>query len=161
MLFAIAPRFCPDKIHRLAHFLEQKPPDFALAVEVRHPAWFKAPALQDWVSLLAAYGCATVLTDVAGRRDALHMVLSNSVAMIRFVGNHPHLSDEVRIEDWSQRLAIWLEKGLSEIYFFMHQPENDLSPEALTAFTEKLNEKSGHACALPRRLPKIQQASLF
>ncbi|GAB4404419.1 MAG: DUF72 domain-containing protein [Microscillaceae bacterium] len=157
----LPPDFAPDKIDKLEQFLRQKPQDFALAIEVRHPAWFKAPAKQEWINLLSRYDCATVLTDVAGRRDVLHMALSNSRAMIRFVGNDPHPSDELRIEEWSLRLEQWLEKGLREVYFFMHQPENNASPDVLGDFIQRLNKKTGLFCFPPRRLPQVQQASLF
>jgi uncharacterized protein YecE (DUF72 family) len=71
----------------------------------------------------------TVLTDVAGRRDVLHMHLTSSIAMIRFVGNGLHPTDYSRIDSWIPRLRQWHQQGLQEVYFFTHEPDNLLAPE--------------------------------
>jgi uncharacterized protein YecE (DUF72 family) len=81
---------------------------------------------------------STVITDVAGRRDVLHMRLSNRTAFIRFVANDLHPTDFPRIDEWTVLLKKWMEEGLKEIYFFIHTPDKSLCPELANRFLEKM-----------------------
>ena len=64
-----------------------------------------------------------MITDTAGRRDALHMCLTTAAVFIRFVGSAPHPSDRSRIAEWIDRIGRWTDSGLEELYFFIHQKE--------------------------------------
>ena len=56
------------------------PSHIPLAVEVRHENWFNQPENTDkWLKSLARYKRTAVITDVAGRRDVLHMGLTGSL----------------------------------------------------------------------------------
>lgn len=102
-----------------------------LCVELRHPGWFEdGDAGTELFDLLEKYGIGTVITDVAGRRDVCHMNLTAPVAMVRFVGNNLHPSDSQRLQQWAERLATWCKSGLREVYFFMHQPDEQKVPIA-------------------------------
>ena len=81
-----------------------------------------------------------MITDVAGRRDVCHLRLTSGKTLIRFVGNGLHPSDYERIRDWSNRLTEWTDKGLSEIYFFTHEPDNLLAPDLAQFCTEIFSE---------------------
>ena len=94
------------------------------------------------LDLLAEHNAGTVITDVAGRRDVLHLGLSSHCAMIRFVGNSLHPTDYLRIDRWLDLLVQWMSEGLREIYFFSHQPDNILSPEICIYLIEQLEIKS-------------------
>ncbi|MCB0642030.1 MAG: DUF72 domain-containing protein, partial [Phaeodactylibacter sp.] len=48
---------------------------------------------------------------------------------VRFVGNGLHPTDYRRIDEWVQRLAGWTGKGLPEVFFFTHEPDNLLAPD--------------------------------
>jgi uncharacterized protein YecE (DUF72 family) len=118
----LPPYFGPDKLPVLEQFLAHFP--LPLAVELRHPDWFAIP--RQWEALtgcLADHGVATVITDVAGRRDVCHMTLTTPVVLIRFVGNDGHPSDLARLDDWADRLAAWSGQGLRAAYFFIHSPD--------------------------------------
>lgn len=109
------------------------------SVEIRHESWFQEPRYSnDFFQLLAHFGISTVITDVAGRRDVLHQRLTTPTALIRFVGNATpealHETDKMRIDEWVNRIKIWIDAGLKELYFFTHQPDNLLAPE-LAAYT--------------------------
>ena len=101
-----------------------------------------APALlcnwQAAIDLLRKYNICPVITDVAGRRDVLHMTLTNETAMIRFVGNDFHPTDYSRIDDWAARLNEWIHAGVKNIYFFCHEPDNLHAPELCDYFFSKI-----------------------
>jgi uncharacterized protein YecE (DUF72 family) len=126
----LPPYFGADRLPVLRNFLENWPNHIPLAVEVRHESWFESPqATQSLTTLLQAYNVSTVITDVAGRRDVLHMHLSTDTAMIRFVGNGLHPSDYRRVDDWIERLNKWHQMGLKQVFFFTHEPDNILAPD--------------------------------
>jgi hypothetical protein len=64
-----------------------------------------------------------VMTDVAGRRDVLTIGATTDVVFVRFVGNSGHPSDGERLKQWVIALSEWVDSGIKEIYFFLHQPE--------------------------------------
>ena len=84
-----------------------------------------------------------VITDTAGRRDCAHMRLTVPKAFIRFVGNSLHPTDFPRIDEWVKRIKLWLDGGLSELYFFMHMHEEATSPELTVYLVDKLNKECG------------------
>ena len=61
--------------------------------------------------------------------------------MIRWVGNALIESDYSRLDNWINRLAIWIKKGIHEIYFFPHEPDNLLAPEITLYLTQKIKER--------------------
>jgi uncharacterized protein YecE (DUF72 family) len=130
----LPPHFGPDQLPILEAFLQKWPVTLPLAVEFRHPEWFDRPdPLGDAGDLLAAHGTGAVITDVAGRRDVMHMRLTAPFVLIRFVGNSLHPSDFSRIRAWVGRLHEWFEMGLQSAFFFCHEPDNIQAPE-LAAF---------------------------
>jgi len=158
----LPPHFGPNDLPVLARFLEINAPKTPLSVEVRHPAFFQSsPQSEAYFQLLSRHQVATVITDVAGRRDVCHLRLSSARVLIRFVGNGLHPSDYTRMEEWAARLKTWFEQGLQAAYFFTHQPDNLLSPELAAYCTEAFGQ------AMPQlqlRGPKPvpgQQGTLF
>jgi uncharacterized protein YecE (DUF72 family) len=126
----LPPYFGPDQIQIIAHFLEKFPNYIPLSIEFRNEAWFSSnDAFKEVADLLEKYNIATVITDVAGRRDVLHMRLTSDTVVIRFVGNNLDKTDYKRIDTWIQRMKIWFENGVRRIYFFTHEPDNLLAPE--------------------------------
>lgn len=126
----LPPYYDASRLAQLEQFLEAFPGSIPLAVEVRHESWFSEPDNRDKLFYtVAESGCSLVITDVAGRRDVLHMGVTNGLAMVRFVGNGLHPTDYERANDWVARLQRWFQSGLQEAYFFPHQPDNVLAPE--------------------------------
>ena len=114
--------------------------------------------------LLAMAGHSTVITDVAGRRDVLHMYLTTPIAVIRFVGNNLHASDYKRIDDWVAQLQQWFAQGLQTVYFFVHQPNNLQAPALADYLVKQLNQQC--RLALPtvhwyQTVTEVKQQSLF
>lgn len=144
----LPPYFGPDRLPQLAALLEYLPKDFQLALELRHPAWFTDPVAQDELfALMEACGVHPVIADVTGRRDVLHMRLSTTKVLIRFNGCNLHPSDFQRLDAWAGRLQEWVDAGLQEVHFFMHQSEQGYGADLALYLIRKLNENA--ALALP------------
>ncbi|OJJ14967.1 hypothetical protein BKI52_41170 [marine bacterium AO1-C] len=158
----LSPYFSPNDIRYLEQYLQEFPSHIPLAVEFRHENWFLPSNFDKTTQLLEDHQVATVITDVAGRRDALHMRLTTPDLVLRFVGNNLHPTDYQRADDWIDRIQSWLDQGLRSAYIFIHQPdENEATPELALYFVRQLNEK----CGLNLQEPKIYrppvQGSLF
>ncbi|SHI88497.1 DUF72 domain-containing protein [Pseudozobellia thermophila] len=147
--------FGPKNWDRVVRFVEYWPKEFSLAVEFRHTDWFNEETVaQELFHLLEENGIANVLVDTAGRRDLMHMRLTNNEAFVRYVGaNHP--SDYDRIDQWVERLDDWKGKGLENIHFFVHQNLELESPLISARFIEKLNGKLETDLIIPKTLHKI------
>lgn len=157
------PHFSYQKLGMLKQFLSIWPNSIPLAVEVRHESWFEQPQhTQDWLETLREFNKTAVITDVAGRRDVLHMGLTNAKTMIRFVGNGLHPSDYDRINAWVERLSEWTQQGLQEIYFFPHEPDNLLAPEMAAYLYSKAQMMPNIQTRGPKMIePDPEQLSLF
>lgn len=151
--------FKPKDFDRLKKVVEDFPKGVPLGIEVRNNEWFSDPKVQDeFCELLEKNDMTNIIVDTAGRRDMLHMRLTNSVAFIRYVGaNHP--SDVERLDDWIERIKIWKKEGLEKLYFFVHQNIEVESPLLATYFIERLNKELKLDLKVPEKQPK--QGDLF
>lgn len=158
----LPPTFGPDKWPVLEAYLKSLPDELDVAVEFRHPDWFKPATGMQTLEGLYALRRHTVITDVAGRRDVLHMGLSSPVLTLRFVANEGHPTDYARTDAWVQRLKTWFEKGLQTAYLFIHGGgDNDTAPELILYWTRELNKHCGLNLREPVLQPKVVQGSLF
>lgn len=143
--------FKPKDLDRLTHFIETFPKAFPLAVEVRNEEWFSDQGVfENYCKVLIKNNATNIIVDTAGRRDMLHMRLTNDAAFIRYVGaNHP--SDYARLDEWIGRLKEWRSAGLHKLYFFIHQNVELESPLLATYFIKKLNEVFGMDLRYPNK----------
>ena len=126
----LPPYFGPERIPLLEVFLEQWPAEIPLALEFRQESWFtEKEMVERFFKKLEDKKISLVITDVAGRRDVLHMRLTSTVALIRLVGNGLVPSDYQRVDEWIARWQDWLARGVQQIYCFAHEPDNLLAPE--------------------------------
>ena len=144
--------FGPKNWDRVVRFVEYWPKEFRLAIEFRHTDWFNDDTVSNELyHLLEENAISNILVDTAGRRDLMHMRLTNNEAFIRYVGaNHP--TDYQRIEDWVSKLEHWTQKGLKNVHFFVHQNMELESPLLATRFITDLNEKLGCNLKIPKTL---------
>lgn len=158
------PHFDERRLSLLEAFVQQFPKDIPLAFELRHESWFNtSKSFELLLSICQQNSISLVITDVAGRRDVLHMALTCSKVLIRFVGNGLHPTDYERIDDWITRMKSWFAQGVEEIYFFVHEPDNILSPELALYLYNKANEELLVDTRGPKLLnaPTKGQISLF
>ena len=144
------PQVSPKHLETLQEFILSIPQDIAMFTELRHPDWYTDGYNRDLFNILKANDRGTIITDAAGRRDCVHMHLSTPECFIRFVGNSLHQSDYRRIDDWVQRIKMWMEQGLETCYFFMHQHEELHSPELIKYLIEQLNKHCGTDITPPK-----------
>lgn len=144
--------FGPKNWDRVVRFIEYWPKEFRLSMEFRHTDWFNDKKVaEELYHLLQENNISNTLVDTAGRRDIMHMRLTNNEAFIRYVGaNHP--TDYSRLNDWIEKLADWKSKGLKNIHFFVHQNIELESPLLTVGFIEKLNKKLGSDLKVPKTL---------
>lgn len=149
--------FGPPRKKELQYFVHALPTLMNLFVEVRHPNWFDEAEIEGLSRLLRPVNKGLVITDTAGRRDACHMRLTIPKAFVRFVSNNLHPTDYARIDDWAERIKLWLDNGLEELFFFVHMGEERHSPELVSYLIDKLNEQ----CGLALKKPQLIQGELF
>jgi uncharacterized protein YecE (DUF72 family) len=164
--------FGPDRAKLLQDYVRMLPRDFSTCVELRHKDWFRhapvsvdgrhadpmdtrrpadsAASIDTW-RLFRELGIGTVITDTAGRRDCLHMKLTAPVAFVRFVANNRHPTDHTRIDAWADRIKTWMDRGLKEAYFFIHNKEELNSPELCKYAVERFAQ----ACGLDLKPPVL------
>ena len=161
----LPPYFSTGDLTRLAQFFRVFPGDVPLAVEVRHESFFTAnSSAEAFFDLLQSRNAATVITDVAGRRDVCHLRLTQPTVLIRFVGNNLHPTDYTRIQSWAQRLSQWFDQGLKAAYFFTHEPDNLLAPDLAAFCAEAFGaQMPGVVLRGPKPISLLpgQQGSLF
>lgn len=152
--------FGPKNFDKLQNFAVSWPNGIPLAIEVRHPDWFEDTVVFDeFTQLLEENNIANVLVDTAGRRDMVHMRLTNNEAFVRYVGaNHP--TDYSRLDEWVERLKQWSDLGLQNIHFFIHQNLEVESPLLAAYFIKKLNKELGIDLKVPNE-ENNQQMSLL
>ncbi len=141
--------FGPKNFDRVIRFIEKWPKEIRLAVEFRHTDWFNDISVaQELYNLLEHNNVANIITDTAGRRDLLHMHLTNDEAFVRYVGAN-HSSDYSRLDDWVKRLESWKNLGINHIHFFVHQNIEKESPLLSKYFIDQLNKQLDARLILP------------
>jgi uncharacterized protein YecE (DUF72 family) len=153
--------FGPENLKILRNYLKTLPAGFTVFVELRHEGWFKEPVLSETFEMLSFYKTGAVITDVAGRRDCLHQYLTIPQAFIRFAGNDLHASDYSRIDEWVQRIKIWMNNDLQVLYFFIHQPGEIHAPELAAYMIRQLNLQCGLKLSEPVFIHDPVQGELF
>jgi uncharacterized protein YecE (DUF72 family) len=161
----LPPGYRADKIGDLEQWLQSWPSGYQIAVEVRHHDWYKEPGESALMTLLDRYSAGRVLMDVrplnAGplpgaevdlqqARDRkpdvpMHPLRSSNFALIRYIG-HPNLAlNAALLDEWAERVANWLAEG-TQVYFFMHCPDEARSPALCRDFQRRL---AAHGAAPP------------
>jgi len=156
----VSETFSPKRKEELFDFLKSLPTDLQFFMEVRHPDWFKKPGISNELfATLKEMNIGAVITDTAGRRDCAHMHLTLPKTFIRYVGNSLHKSDFTRIDEWVNRMKYWLDKGMEELYFFMHMHDEATSPELTVYLVDKMNKEIGLNLVKPTFI--AQQKGMF
>ncbi|MEZ4792852.1 MAG: DUF72 domain-containing protein [Gelidibacter sp.] len=141
--------FAPKDFDKVVDFVAMWPKEVPLAIEFRHTDWYNDKKVaENLYKLLEDHNISNVIVDTAGRRDLMHMRLTNGTAFVRYVGaNHP--TDYTRLDDWAARLKDWQAQGINEIDFFIHQNIEKESPLLSAHFIKKLNGELGSNLNIP------------
>ncbi len=141
----LPPAFGPDQMAQLQAFLTFWPTDIQLAVEVRHPDFFKEPYSTTFNALLSQHQIARVIMDTRSIRVGtaeeqqvlqarerkpdlpLQIALTTDFAFVRYIGNPQMEINEPFLAEWAQILGQWLLKGKT-VYSFCHCPFEKYSP---------------------------------
>ncbi|MFM2061591.1 MAG: hypothetical protein RLZZ507_1261 [Cyanobacteriota bacterium] len=178
MFAQLPPSYSPALLDDLRAFLEAWPrQDVPLALEVRHGDWFQEPHLSNLTTLLANLGVGRVLLDtrpvytgeddpqLASERRKPQLPVQFSVTapftLIRFI-SHPQLSiNQPFMAEWVTQIQQWLKAGI-KIYFFVHCPTEDMSPNNARYFQKLLEENALEVPPLPwNNLSQSEQLSLW
>lgn len=135
--------YAPKDFDRVVNFVEKWPKAIPLAMEFRHTDWHTDESVADELhQLLQTNSVSNIITDTTGRRDLVHMRLTTPSVFVRFTAaDHP--IDDQRLDDWANRLALWVENGLEEIDFFIHQNADVENPLLANSFRGKMIERLG------------------
>lgn len=132
--------FAVKRMEELDNFLATLPPEFPVSVELRNKGWFSEPN-HPVFDMLRKRSAGAAITDTAGRRDAVHMQITNPNIVIRYVGNNMHPTDFARIDAWAGRINEWKRyNALEAIYFFVHNDDEGYSPAMAGYMAERLRE---------------------
>jgi uncharacterized protein YecE (DUF72 family) len=158
----VSETFSPKRKEELFDFLRSLPTDLQFFMEVRHKDWFaKEDISNELFTTLKELNMGAVITDTSGRRDCAHMHLTLPKTFIRYVGNSLHPTDYTRIDEWVKRMKHWLDKGMEELYFFMHMHDEAFSPELTVYMVDKLNKECGLDLQKPVFIKDAKQKGLF
>lgn len=153
----LPPHYAPKHAAHLVEYLKKWPEELKIAIEFRHPEWFEdtPESLAIW-QLLKDRGIGAVISDTAGRRDALHMRITAPHVIVRFGGYEGHPLDETRILRWVQWINQWKASGLESFDFLVHEPDSVLTPHTCIQFAHHLKQVSQLSCRSPQLMDSAQ-----
>lgn len=152
--------FAPKDFDRVVRFVENWPNGIPLAIEFRHTNWYNDEKVaNELYDLLEKNLITNIIVDTAGRRDLMHMRLTTPSAFIRYVGANIS-SDYNRLDDWFDRIKLWINSGIDNINFFVHQNLEKESPFLSAHLIKRLNNELGFKLPVPE-LIEPKQGELF
>lgn len=186
-LLQLGPRFAPEHLPDLAATLPRFPREFDVAVEVRHPGWYRDPESEARLDeLLRRHRCERALFDTrvihavspaeaaadpttaeARRKKPVLPLRTQALGrqpFLRFVGLNRVDAADPQLRDWAQRIAGWLREG-RDPYVFTHTPDDRHAPALAARLHGFLREALPELPPLPvfpgRRERRPAQADLF
>ncbi len=133
----LSPHFKPSHSEKLIAYLHTLPRDLKVAVEFRHPEWFEGGVVAERVwATLSELGIGAVISDTAGRRDAVHMRLTSPFLIVRFGGYDGHITDNKRMKNWVEKISELQGHGVTELHFLIHQTNSIHTPHTCVQFAD-------------------------
>lgn len=146
----LPPHFAPKHAEAMWAYLKQWPRELQLSIEFRHPDWFAGP--QPHWERMSQLGIGAVISDTAGRRDALHMAVTASHVVVRFGGYEGHPIDQFRLGQWADWIAQSASLGVREYYLLVHEPDSIHTPQTCRNFTLALKDGLRRNTVVPKNL---------
>jgi len=161
----LPPHYGPRQLNDLRAFLQAWPRNEAqLALEVRHPDWFKEPHADVLNDCLTQLSVGRVLLDTRPIYDGpddpqidserkkpelpLQPTATAPFSLIRFISHPERERNQSYLEEWATRVTAWLRQGTT-IYFFMHCPQEAQSPGTARMFQRLLERQDAVVPSLP------------
>ncbi|KAM3100843.1 DUF72 domain-containing protein [Phormidesmis sp. 146-35] len=177
-LFAqLPPSYSPAHLDDLTKFLQSWSGQAALALEVRHPDWFREPHQSRLNALLKDLKIGRVLLDTRPIYNApddpqieserkkpnvpLQPIVTAPICLIRFI-SHPNAAlNQTYLDEWVKWIEQWLPE--TQVYFFVHCPVEERSPQTARHFQQLLELQNVPILPLPwNQIPQpSQQLDLF
>ena len=164
VLVQLPGRFSPDQLPELQTFLEAWPSERAMGLELRHPAWFRRPHGNRMLELLERLGHGRAILDSrpvysgsddpqvqserAKPRLPVLTATTGRVALVRFISHPERARNVAYLEEWAERVDAWLRRGIA-VYFFVHCPQELLSPFIAREFQALLEARGAPVPPLP------------
>jgi uncharacterized protein YecE (DUF72 family) len=165
MFAQLPPSYSPSRLEDLTAFLTAFPRrQRSLALEVRHPDWFKEPHASQLNALLSDLGVGRVLLDTRPIYDCpddpqvrserrkpqvpLQPVVTAPFTLIRYISHPDRDFNLPYLTAWTERLHEWLSKG-TQVYFFIHCPVEVHSPQNAHLFQQLLEQQGVPVPPLP------------
>jgi uncharacterized protein YecE (DUF72 family) len=157
MFLQLPPSFGPSHMPELEAFLDFWPPEFRLAVEVRHPEFYIEQQDSLLNSLLSEHQVARVIMDtrpicigsqeetqVLQARERkpnlpVQIAATTDFIFLRYIGHPRKEVNEPFFKEWAEQLALWISEGKS-LYVFCHCPFEIHSPEICSQLYEHVRE---------------------
>ena len=158
IIFAqLPPRYSTHYFDDLEKFLVTcSTMELPLAVEVRHPEWFQEVHSHRLNQMLSELNITRVLLDTrpiynspddpqvnSSRRKPnlpLQPFVTNDGALVRFISHPERKYNEVYLLEWVNRIDSWVKQGKT-VYFFVHCPLEERSPETAAYFQDLLQQR--------------------
>jgi uncharacterized protein YecE (DUF72 family) len=154
----LPPHYGPARLDDLTAFLSTWPYREAdLALEVRHPDWFREPHAGVLTAALQRFGVGRVLLDtrpiydspddpqIQSERRKPQLPLQPSITapfgLVRFISHPQREYNQPFLEEWATLIDGWLRQGV-RIYFFVHCPIEARSP-GMARYLQHLFEQRG------------------
>lgn len=152
----LPPTFGPAQLAQLETFLDFWPTDVRLAVEVRHPDFYKERQTEQINALLGLHNVARVLMDTRPLRTGsteeqqmlqarerkpnlpLQITTTTDFTLLRYIG-HPRMEvNEPLLAAWAEQIGQWLKQGTT-VYAFCHCPFEKHSPDICAALYQRVS----------------------
>ena len=138
------PNFKASRIDDLIQYLKEVPSGFSLGLELRDISWFDGNSYTERLfDVMKEKQITAVITDTSRFRELVHMRLTTPEAFVRFVGNNLHPTDFERLDEWIDRVGQWIDMGLKRLWFFLHQHEEQYTPELAQYCAKQFKDKLG------------------
>jgi uncharacterized protein YecE (DUF72 family) len=170
--------FGPSRLGELLAWLDEFS-DRAIAVELRHPAFFAREEDERLLNRsLQERGVERICLDsralfACTSRDAavLHAqskkprlpprpTAFSATPQLRFIGGPDLDANQAFLEPWLDKVAAWIEQGLTP-HVFLHTPDNHLAAAQALRFHAALSERLPGLPALAQVEPEVEQLGLL
>lgn len=129
-----------ERLPELELLLDTWPRDVELLLEFRHTTWFENEnSLKIMAELAAKYNLGFVLSDVALRRDVLHMLALGKTQFIRFNAYQHYPTDWARLQQWLLRFKQLELSTTQNIALFLHSSNKVYGVGLMNDFIQALN----------------------